>query len=291
MTSPVLPDVGDLPTGKKILLFERGMVICEDGFGINVISGDKMNFPIDKSQYCDYIYIPTTKQLVAVSKNRASGRAFGAKGIAEFAQSGSTIQCISSVDNTYVVTAGSDCLIYVWRIPSFTLEFTVPIQSGNITSISGSRVLDVIACVNERHQVFVSYLSARKTTIVFPVQCEPNATHRIELLNNGVIAVTCENIEITAIHVKFFDLRGKQLGEIPVGDRIVKMFGIQTDRSETYLILTTTKRVVTVVNCSSFTVQKVFPERPQPHLVSELVGRSLILSGIAKDRQSVVVTF
>ena len=290
MSSSVEPELNELPSS-KILVFDSQVAISEDGSALDVVSGEKFNFPIDKSWYSDYLYIPATKQLVAVSKNRASGRAFGGKTIAEFSQSGSALPCITRMSSAYVLTAGNDCLIYVWRVPTFTLETTIPIQSGNITSISGSRSLDVIASVNERHQVFISYLSARKTIFVFQMECDPTATHRVELLNNGIIAVTCESIDTTRIHIKFFNLRGKQLGEIPINDHIVKLFGVKTCRAETFLVVSTRKREVTVINCSNFTIQKTFPERPLPHLVSWLSERTLVLSGIAKERKSVIVTF
>jgi hypothetical protein len=95
---------------------------------------------------------------------------------------------------------------------------------------------------------------------------------RILVLQNGLLAVTCElRMPVKApdetCRIVFFSPEGRRMGEVVLEGRLVKLFPIATKGAENFLVATTGLRKVIIVNCSGCKIEKVLVVKVFPELV------------------------
>jgi hypothetical protein len=195
------------------------------------------------------------------------------------------------VGSDKLVTAGSDFLIYVWDGPTFDLLGTIPVQSTAIIAIAGCHLLGLIVCMNAERRVFVCWLDELKTEFSFATGIEVEAKHRLLLLENGLIAITCESTEDKA-EIWFFTLRGKNIGRVMLCGKICKIFGITTAACETFVIATLSTQTVAIINGTDCTGVAILDETAVPDLVTAFDNtRRLIIVSPKNPRKPFIVRF
>jgi hypothetical protein len=170
------------------------------------------------------------------------------------------------------------------------------VNSSAIVTIDASPVLNVIAFVNLSNQIFLNWRYDRKNFLSWKLDCDSNCGHRIQILQNGVITVTCELTDTFIL--LFFNLRGTKLASLTMKGRLVKLIPITTKLAETFVIITKANRKVKIVSGTDFKVCKVLEQRPYPELVAAIDDsrRLLLVEGIRKgpgplENHLVVVSF
>jgi hypothetical protein len=148
--------------------------------------------------------------------------------------------------------------------------------------------------VNASHQIFLNWRYDMKNFLSWHVACDEASRHRIVLLQNGVVALTCEIEE--SLKIIFFNFRGKELATLSIKGRIVKLFPITTKLAETFLVITKITREVEIINATDFSICAVLEQRPYPELVAAIEdSRRLLIvdefkkgQGCVENRMAVV---
>jgi hypothetical protein len=160
-----------------------------------------------------------------------------------------------------LITAGGDCLIYVWAAPRFDLVGVINIQATEIVAIAGNEVTNTIASVDDDGRVFVSYMAQFKTVWSFRPDVKGRRL-RILVLRNGLIAIGGDSM------VVFFTLQGKEIGTVHTGEKIVKWFEIATSLWETFIIASFESKKVVALNCTTSRLETVIHDSVFPQLVT-----------------------
>jgi hypothetical protein len=250
---------------QKIIFFGNGISVDEDGdlFRIGTFARESV-FHLKRAQFSELIYLRKCNQFLCLHPTGGFASVLPSESI--LAHKASLIKCMAQVDIEMIVTGGSDCLVYIWRMPDCRLIGTIPVHSSPILSIDGDASLNIVVFVNSSHEIFLSYLFDMKSFLSFAMDCDEKCAHRILLLNNGAIACSCE-LE-TSFKILFFSWSGVSLGEIQMKGELVKMFQVTTKAAETFLVVTKLSKKVKIINCTTFTIEKVLDQRPYPELVA-----------------------
>jgi hypothetical protein len=268
---------------QKIIFFCSDICLDEDGEVFRVLPGGSHDFPTvryRKGEFLSLLFLKSCNQFVALHPT-GEFVSVGLTGI--IAHKASEIRCLAMLNNETIVTGGSDCMVYVWNVPNCELIGTITVNSGTIVAIDASDVLNCVVFVNISHQVFVNWCYDRKNFLSWQVNCEENAQHRIVLMTNGCIVVTCEVEE--NFKLLFFSLRGRELAALRMKGNLVKLIPIRTKLAETFLVVTKATRKVKIINGGDFKISKVLDQRPYPELVAAIddTRRLVMIEGIKKE--------
>jgi hypothetical protein len=242
-------------------------LVCFDDRGdvYNLRASARSRISLPKAEFSQILYLTKTEQFAFLHKHGG----FVTVSTGQFlTQAGSLIKCMAEVNNELVLTAGGDCLVYVWKPPEFDLIGRIPVTSSEIVSIAGNWVLGLVACVSQNHKVFVCDLAEMKNMFSFGIDCHPEANHRIAVLNNGLIAVTVETTGPDSFDMLFIKLRGKEIGRITGEGTIAKIIPLSTKTAETFVIISTMQRDVMIIDGTTCKIEIVLPIHPAPGLVT-----------------------
>jgi hypothetical protein len=278
----------------QILYFDRLVVLDQKGEVQHLASNTKTTHQIQQSEYLQILYVERPVQFIFLHKHGGFVTITRCERD-HIAHSGSSIRCMAQIDNEFLVTAGNDYLIYIWTVPTFDLLGTIPIQSTQIISIDGSRALNAIVCMNAQKQVFVCWFFEMKSVWSFNTELVGDWIHRVCVLSNGMIAVSCESIGSRADEnnkVVFFDFQGRKIGEALIDGKFVKMIPISTKAAENYLVVSTAKKKVFVVNCDNCKLHTVLEGTAFPDLVAAIDDtKRLVVVTPRKPKKARVVHF
>ena len=119
----------------------------------------------------------------------SNGQATETKRVSHF---GSSILCLDVVGRRCVLTGGSDCSIHIWSLPNMDLIGRMSVQSRSVHSISCCQEIDLIASMDESHQVWCSSVDSQKFINTFQITCPEGSTHEILSTKNGFLFIsTC----------------------------------------------------------------------------------------------------
>jgi hypothetical protein len=261
---PSLEHIDNISLSQLVFLDK---LVCFDDRGdvYNLRNSLRSHISVPKTEFSEILYLTKTDQFAFLHKHGG----FVTISTGQFlTQDGSLIKCMAEVNNELLLTAGGDCLVYIWKPPEFDLIGRIPVTSSEIISIAGNYVLGLVACVSVTHKVFVCDLAEMRNLFSLDIDSPPEATHRISLLTNGLIAVTVELQSPDTFTMLFITLRGKEIGKITGEGTIAKIIPLTTKSAETYVIISTVQRDVIIVNGTTCTVDNLLPIHPIPGLVT-----------------------
>jgi hypothetical protein len=266
----------------SITFFGPEICMDEDGEAFRVIPGGSNEIPsvrYKRGEFSSLLYLKQCNQFVALSPNGAFA-SVGAAGI--ISHEGSEITCFSIVDADTIVTGGSDSLVHVWSVPNCELIGTISVDSLTILSIDGCSGLNLVAFVDSSHQMFLCWCYERKQFLSWKVGCDVDCQHRLLLLQNGSIALTCEMD--TRFEIRFFNLRGEEQALLPMKGRVVRLFSIRTRVAETFIVVAKENENVTIISGADFQICKVLEQRPYPELVSPIDDTRRLLMVVGTEQ-------
>jgi hypothetical protein len=272
---------------RKVQLFARGVCVNDDGELFHCLSStrDQVDPAIARSAV---LYLGRAHEFVCLH-----GRgAFASVGSAGFiAHQSSHIQCIAQVDEDTVATGGSDCLVYLWRVPACRLLGAIPVAASAIVDIDGSGPMGVVAVATDAHRIVLCWTADAKPFFSFPVACDGHATHRVRLLASGAVAVTCE--VPGAFRVLLYSARGVGLGEVAGDGAIRRIVKVETLAGECFLAVALASGEVRVIDTTACEVCAVLEHRAAEGLIAAVDNTRGLLMVVAdgEDRKVVVETF
>jgi hypothetical protein len=290
--APPAPDRFDLVfdrSPQSIVYFDKMVYLDAQGVLVQIKSRAKSQISGWVPDYSDVVFLSKTSQFAFLHERSGFITISGQTTTQVIAHKGSPILCMAEVCDELLVTAGADCLLHVWRAPDFRPIEKIPVHSTAITAIAANRILNTVACVNVSQEVIIADWSERKSILSFAIACEPEDRHRILLLDNGLLIISCENEQKSGL--LFFNLRGKSLGAIELEGKLVKMFPIVTRSLEASLVLSMEGTGIGVVDCSRCALTRKLDVRPHPRLVMGIDDKRRLLVVMPGESKLTPVAF
>ena len=196
---------------------------------------------------------------------------------------GSSILCLEVVDSQFVLTGGSDCSIHIWSLPSMDLVGRMSFQSRSVLTLSCCHEIDLVASIDENHQVWCSSIGHQRLVNTFQVECPIGSSHLILATKNGFIFVSTScryskvkddqnrhNSKINDLSENFciqvFDTRGNVIKKIYLNSSVVKMREVYLNYSTSFIVASLDNMNLIVIRTSdleivdTFTAYKIIPE-------------------------------
>ena len=278
---------------EKILFMGSGFILTTNEL-INIHSGKRFKinttlYPPQRYVLCElipklsvFITILQGSSFATVTKFISNGaQSFVCTELATLAHKGSVILCAANIDNEYLATGGSDCVINIFSMRTWEPVATLPFHSLPITCISGNSTLGIIVSIDEGNQVFCSSIKTRRFIHAFTIDCTETSEHKVAVLDSGLIAVSSSDISKMS-KLDIYDLRGSLLKTISldtsigiggskslnINSSVVRIISIPTNYWIPYICVTTKSKHVVVIDGCSLEPIKTFVESIIPELVA-----------------------
>jgi hypothetical protein len=269
------------------LFFERLTVLDTRGEVTNLATGLKTSIAVHPGDYAQVLYCENSGQFVFLHRHGGFVTIVPCTR-GHVAHRGSPIACMAAVGPDLVATAGSDYLVYLWGVPEFALVGTISVHAPQIVAIAGNSLLGVVACFARGGRIFVCLVKEMKAVWSFDTKLNTDVRHRLELLDNGALAITCEDETAVA----FFSLQGAMLGKVAFDSGICRLLTVVTRAYEAFVVASLKNRKVAVVSCADCASVTVLDEAVHPELVAVVPdSRRLVVVPISGNRHPVIRRF
>lgn len=203
-------------------------------------------------------------------------------------QKSSIINCMESIDDTYLLTGGSDCAIYLWRVPTLECIAKIALHSMPIVAIDGENSLGIMVSIDEGHNVYYTSLLTRHAFHMFTLQWPKRTSHHVKIFRSGMIAISSHVTGEEESTIELFDMCGGHIERLKVLGAIACMVPIETSDYCEYLAVTTSSRWAFLINCSKQTIDKKFDIPVVPDFLGYTGGRRLVLVLKKSEREQLV---
>jgi len=184
----------------------------------------------------------------------------------------SIIDSIVVVDNTYVLTVGTDCIIYLWSYPSLEYHGAISLHSYPIVAIDGNSSLDICVSIDDNHNMFVSVLSNRRFHRQIQLYCEEKCVFKVKIAPSGIIVVSSYSPKLAKSTIYFYNIYGEMLNEKKISGSIERIEVFHNyDYNEFVAYSLSSKRIV-VIESSSFQIVSEIVDFMNPKFFIPLNG-------------------
>ena len=227
-------------TSTNVFIYETNKEVQSKQLSIEITN--KSRFLVTLSPLTLFVSESQSSFMTAYSieKNAIAGRIIHPRSI---------IECFCYIGESCIVTAGSDCVLYVWNPKTFILFGTMQIHSAHIQSISGVRSLDLCVSIDTDHTVFITSPTERKTRHSFKVENNiTNAQHSIHATHTELIIVSSFSVVDSKSIVTIYNSIGEKLKEYNYSCKISRIESALINNSEDIILLTLSLKKVVLLN-------------------------------------------
>lgn len=133
------------------------------------------------------------------------------------------VDCITSIGGKYIVTGGSDSVLYVWNAYDLSKIAAMQFHSFQIQSVSGILSLDAIASVDSSNTVFITSITERRLRNSFTFNAPPMSSSIIKVTERGEVVVSTYNEVLKTSSVSIFDLYGNAMNKLEYPLEVTKI--------------------------------------------------------------------
>lgn len=129
----------------------------------------------------------------------------------------------AEIDENLLFLGGSDCMIYVLTLNDQKMHSKIAYHTSPIISFDYNRSLDIMASIDDHHNLFMSTIQNHKFIYSFRVPCNIKDNHFVKILNIGLIIISASKPSSSKdfkSSLFFYDLCGKLLKTIQLNYHI-----------------------------------------------------------------------
>ena len=174
------------------------------------------------------------------------------------------INCLA-IDSRYIVTCGSNCVIFIWDASNLSLinEFYTP--CNQIKSVDCSSSLNLIAFINQSNHIYVYALQKKKFINCFQVKFNTNInlyqndiiednqnqTQLIKIIKSGLIAVSFSVLGKEGSILRLYDIKGNLVASYNIQAKCEKITTASFIDGSEYILVATNKKVIHIIDCAN----------------------------------------
>ena len=243
------PDESVSTVKKDCIITTKGRIMYDRSNRI-----EERQLKLETSENAQFLVINTNLLLVhypqksflsiySVEKNEFVGK---------IAHQSSVIDCVAVIGAAYIVTGGSDCVLYIWNTTHFKLIGTMQVHSAQIQCISGIKSLDICVSVDTDHQAIIISPSERKIRHSFKIEnCPQNATHKVHVASTEQIIISSYSATETKSSVAIYNTIGEALKVVEFTCGITKIESSLVNKAEDVIIVALANGRVVLLNSPS----------------------------------------
>jgi hypothetical protein len=159
-----------------------------------------------------------------------------------------------------------------------------------IAGIAGNATLDVGVSIDEEGKVCVLDIAQRKVVHMFSIESEGKCGQIVRVFDSGRIAIASNSIGKMPGHgeIVFYDLCGRFKGSVTLPGSIDELEAVHTPDYCEYLAVTTSKKVIFVLDSLTLDVVKKSSDILSSHFVTYAGGRTLMVVRERASGESIV---
>jgi hypothetical protein len=261
----------------KVVAVGRGCVLTASGSMIDFVS--KTPPVVELKWRPDFAFWEiSTNYVVAVSGDRTSVHVCPVSK-AEISLIPHKLAIINAcvILGDVLLTAGSDCMVYMWNLKNIKLITKIPVHASSIVKLAATLPLDLIVSLDEEGYVFFTSLSLRRVMHMFSIGKEGRSSNLIAIAENGIVGITSE-AENERSAVASYDLCGTRLARREIPGVIGGLIAIHTEDGYDFFAVTTSKRTVWLLDVVTLEEYKRFADPVIPRFLGSIGERNLILA-------------